>query len=92
MVFSFLWKARIMPVDNPQFMNKSSSDTLKGLCAMVVVMVHFPEAYQNTLQDAIGSFAYIAVTLFFMVSSYGMMLSAERKKSYLGLRHAMEPI
>ena len=55
-----------MPVDNPQFMNKSSSDTLKGLCAMVVVMVHFPEAYQNTLQDAIGSFGYVAVTFFFL--------------------------
>ena len=83
MVFSFLWKARIMPVDNPQFMNKSSSDTLKGLCAMVVVMVHFPEAYQNTLQDAIGSFAYVAVTFFFLFSGYGMQWSLSNKHDYL---------
>ena len=34
------------------------------------------------MQDAIGSFAYVCVTLFFLISAYGMMLSVERKKDY----------
>lgn len=56
---------------------------LKGVCCLVVIYVHFHGAYTNTLQDAIGSFGYIAVTLFFLISAYGMMLSSERKKDYL---------
>ncbi len=83
MVFSFLWKARIMSTDNAQFMSKNETDTLKGLCAMVVVMVHFPAGYQNTLQDAIGSFAYVAVTFFFLFSAYGMQWSLSNKPDYL---------
>ena len=65
------------------FFSKDYTNVLKGICCIIVIYVHFPDIYQNTLQDAIGSFAYIAVTLFFMVSSYGMILSAERKKTYL---------
>jgi peptidoglycan/LPS O-acetylase OafA/YrhL len=48
-----------------------------------VIYVHVRAEYGNALQDAIGSFAYCCVTLFFLVSAYGMMLSAERKKDYL---------
>ena len=66
-----------------EFFSKDYTNVLKGVCCIIVIYVHFPIQYQNALQDAIGSFAYVAVTLFFMVSSYGMMLSAERKKSYL---------
>lgn len=56
---------------------------LKGVCCLLVVYVHFVGSHTNVLQDAIGSFAYIAVTLFFMTSAYGMMLNAERKNDYL---------
>lgn len=56
---------------------------LKGVCCLVVIYVHFHGAYTNALQDAIGSFGYIAVTLFFLISAYGMMLSVERKADYL---------
>lgn len=83
MAFSFFWRARIVPTDNAQFMSKNQTDTLKGLCAMVVVMVHFPVGYQNTLQDSIGSFAYVAVTFFFLFSAYGMQWSLSNKHNYL---------
>lgn len=66
-----------------EFFSKDYTNVLKGVCCIIVIYVHFHSEYQNALQDAIGSFAYVAVTIFFMVSSYGMMLSAERKKSYL---------
>ena len=83
MLVAFLWKARIVSLDNVQFMSKDATDTLKGLCAIVVVMVHFPADYQNPLQDAIGSFAYVAVTFFFLFSAYGMQWSVSNKPDYL---------
>lgn len=46
-------------------------------------MVHVSAAHQNPLQDAIGSFGFVCVTLFFMVSAYGMQQSVERKANYL---------
>lgn len=62
---------------------KDYTTVLKGICCIIVVMVHIPLAYQNPLQDLIGSFGYICVTLFFMVSAYGIQYSAERKPDYL---------
>lgn len=70
-------------LENGHFFSKNYTTVLKGLCCLIVIYVHVKEPYVNTLQDAIGSFAYVCVTLFFLVSAYGMMLSAERKKDYL---------
>lgn len=63
--------------------SKKYTDALKSICCIVVVMVHFPPLFQNPMQDFIGSFAYVCVTLFFMISSYGMELSVEKKPDYL---------
>ena len=70
-------------VSQGEFFSKGYTGVLKGLCCLIVIYVHFPVEHGNVLQDAIGSFAHVAVTLFFLVSAYGMMLSAERKKKYL---------
>lgn len=66
-----------------QFFSKNYTTVLKGLCCLIVIYVHVHEGYGNKLQDAIGSFAYCCVTIFFLVSAYGMMLSVERKADYL---------
>ncbi len=65
------------------FFSKDYTNVLKGLCCIIVIYVHINASYGNPLQDAIGSFAYVCVTLFFLISAYGMMLSAEKKKDYL---------
>lgn len=65
------------------FMGKDYTTVLKGLCCIIVIMVHFHAAHVNKLQDAIGSFAYVCVTLFFLMSAYGMSLSRDRKSDYL---------
>ena len=70
-------------IERGTFFSKAYTSMLKGVCCLIVIYVHFHGAYTNTLQDAIGSFGYIAVTLFFLISAYGMMLSSERKKNYL---------
>lgn len=71
--------------DNQFFMTKDYGVLMKGLCAIIVVLFHFPNGYQNPLQHFIGGFAFVAVTLFFLFSSYGMQLNVERNPSYLDL-------
>lgn len=65
------------------FFSKDYTTALKGLAAIVVIFVHVPGNKGNVLQDAIGSFAYVAVTFFFLVSAYGMQLAAENNQGYL---------
>lgn len=78
MVFVLLWGAR-RDSSGSFFFSKDFTTVLKGLAAIVVVFVHFPQSMQNPLQDAIGSFAYVAVTIFFMISAYGMLFGAVKK-------------
>lgn len=70
-------------LESGQFFSKDYTTMLKGVCCLIVIYVHFGGNQTNELQDAIGSFAYIAVTLFFLISAYGMVLGAESKKDYL---------
>ena len=71
--------------ENLFFMSKSYGNFMKGLCAIIVVLFHIPSVYQNPIQHSIGSFAFVAVTLFFLFSSYGMQLNVEHNSSYLQL-------
>ncbi len=82
LLFVALWQGK-KSKDDKFFFSKNYTNTLKGLCAVTVILVHVPSQYQNVLQDAIGSFAFIAVTLFFFISAYGMQFSAEKKQEYL---------
>lgn len=59
------------------------NNAIRGIWSVVVLLVHVPFLYQNRVQDAIGSFAYIGVTMFSMFSSYGLLYSTENKKDYL---------
>lgn len=65
------------------FLSKDYGLTLRGLAAIIVVFVHFPVTYANPLQDAVGSFGYVAVTIFFLFSAYGMQYSVEKSQKYL---------
>lgn len=65
------------------FFSKEYTTILKGLCALIVVYVHFFGEHTNIVQDVIGSFAYVAVTIFFLISAYGTMLNTEKKSDYL---------
>lgn len=55
------------------------SGALKGVCCIVVILVHIPKEYTTRLQNMIGSFAFIAVTVFFLLSGYGLALNRKRK-------------
>lgn len=69
--------------DQSGFMSKQYTTMLKAICCIIVIFVHIPLAKQNKIQDGIGSFAYICVTIFFMISAYGMILNTTKKVDYL---------
>lgn len=76
------------------FLSKKQTTILKGLCCIIVIFVHIPATYSNRLQDLVGSFAYIAVTLYFLLSAYGLRYSFENKKNYADnfLRNRVLPL
>lgn len=81
-VFSVLWKAEL-DCNKNSFMSMEDTKFLRGFWCLIVVLVHVPSMYQNTIQDMLGSFAYIGVTFFFMTSSYGLKYSIKKKPDYM---------
>ena len=57
------------------------TNILRGVCCFPVVFCHMNEPYNLICQ--MGKYAYIAVTIFFMFSSYGLEVSARTKENYL---------
>ena len=85
MIFSGVIMYRIKLGKNLKnsFVEKSQSIAIKGICCIIVILVHIPSYYGNKLQDAMGSFGYICVTIFFLYSAYGLRYSLNNKKNYL---------
>lgn len=84
LVFIFAICYKIKKNENSTyFMNKEYTNILKGIMSIIVVLVHIPMQYSNKIQDAVGSFEYICVTMFFMFSAFGLMYSLENKEGYI---------
>ena len=62
-----------------QVLDKKWTTAIKGLCCIVVIFAHIPAEYSTKLQNAVGSFAYIAVTIFFVFSGYGLAVNRSKK-------------
>ena len=88
-----LWGAKYNP-NKDSFMSIADTTFLRGFWCIIVVLVHVPDAYQNRIQDMLGSFAYIGVTFFFMTSAYGLEYSLEHKEGYMDYfwRRRLPPI
>ena len=74
---------RVEHENNLGIIDKEQGYIIRAICCIIVVLVHIPQQHSNIIQDVIGSFGYIAVTLFFMLSAYGLKYSIENKKDYL---------
>lgn len=64
--------------DNKHFFDKLNCNAMRGFWCLIVILVHVPVAYQNRIQDMLGSFAYVGVTFFFMASAYGLKMGIEK--------------
>lgn len=60
---------------NNDLLDFESTNAMRGFWSIVVMLVHVPLLFQNKYQDIIGSFAYIGVTYFFMISGFGLQKS-----------------
>lgn len=78
----FLWKS--VRKEGLFSFDKGYTNVLKGLSAIVVVFVHVAEPHHNAFSKMVMSFGFVAVSLFFMISAYGMQFSVNRdEKKYL---------
>ncbi len=84
LAFVLLYKAEYATGSTHLF-NKQNSTAMWGFWCLIVILVHIPAAYQNRIQDMIGSFAYIGVTFFFMTSAYGLKLGIKNNPE--SIRH-----
>lgn len=71
-----VWKNT--PRSGPFSFDKDLTTYLKGFCAVIVVLTHVPAAFVNPVQKTVHSFGTVAVTLFFLISAYGMSFSAAK--------------
>lgn len=69
--------------DTDHFLSREYTNVLKGLCCILVVIVHVPSDYQNPLQQAVGGFSQISVTLYFLFSAYGILTGIRSRADYL---------
>lgn len=77
LAFILLYKAELTD-DTSHFFDLTNTTAMRGFWCIIVILVHIPAAYQNRIQDMIGSFAYIGVTFFFMTSAYGLKVGSEK--------------
>lgn len=77
LAFELLYKAEYRS-DGTHLFDKRNNNAMRGFWCLIVIIVHIPAAYQNHIQDMLGSFAYIGVTFFFMTSAYGLRLGIEK--------------
>lgn len=58
------------------YMDKKYTNAVKGMMCVVIMYVHISNDYTNTVQNIIGSFAYVGVFIFFAISAFGLLKSA----------------
>lgn len=74
-----LYKSKVYPEENPDFFDIPNTTSLRGIWSIIVILVHIPGEYGNLIQDMAGSFAYIGVTFYFLLSGYGLSLGVMRR-------------
>ena len=60
------------------YMDKKYTNAVKGMMCVVIMYVHISNDYTNTVQNIIGSIAYVGV-----FTAFGCRTSVERSQSYL---------
>lgn len=77
MAFILIYKAKLTK-DTSHFFNLTNTTAMRGFWCIIVILVHIPAVYQNRIQDLMGSFAYIGVTV--LLYDFGLWLESWSKK------------
>lgn len=65
---------------NTEYLKKNNTVALKGICALSIVLLHVGSVTQSKFLPEITAFA---VSVFFFLSGYGLMMSLKKTRSYL---------
>lgn len=68
---------------NETFLSYSYTNAIKAFACVIIIYVHIPAEHTNFIQDMIGSFAYVGVFAFFMISAYGCRYKISDDPSYI---------
>lgn len=77
-----IWGSELNPTSEG-YMSKSYTNAIKGIMCIIIMYVHIPGNFTNSVQDMIGSFAYVGVFAFFAISSFGCRSSIDKNPNYL---------
>lgn len=66
-----------------EFFSYEYTNAIKAIACIIVIYVHVPSMYSNRLQDMVGSFAYVGVFSFFLISAYGCRYKVDKAQEYL---------
>lgn len=68
------------------FLSKHETICIKGICAVEVVLCHIYAYYHAGIaMKLFNKAAYIPVAMFFLISGYGLVLSADSKRNYISV-------
>jgi probable poly-beta-1,6-N-acetyl-D-glucosamine export protein len=69
---------------NLEFLSKPATNCIKGLCILVIILHHITQNMESPfVMNPFNLFGYLAVSIFFFLSGYGLMVSALNKSDYL---------
>ena len=66
------YNVKVLPQFNNSYFSKEQCNSLKAICALVVVLHHIShEIVTNSFLDSFSDVGYLATSVFFFISSYG---------------------
>lgn len=79
------YNVKVLPQFNNSYFSKEQCNSLKAICALVVVLHHIShEIVTNSFLDSFSDVGYLATSVFFFISSYGITVQFKLKgKEYL---------
>ena len=76
-----IWGNKLNPTSEG-YMSKSYTNAIKGIMCVIIMYVHIPDKLTNSLQDMIGSFAYVGVFAFFAISFPPLQILVQNQRNH----------
>ena len=75
-----IYNIKVLPEFNEAYFSKEQCDALKAICALIVVLHHIShEIITNSVLDRFSDVGYLATSVFFFMSAYGITIQFKVK-------------
>ncbi|MDU5109604.1 MAG: acyltransferase [Clostridium sp.] len=84
-IFIVSKKSKVTNVEVNEYLDKQSTDCLKGLSVLIVIFHHIAlfSSKHNTYYNIFRNAGFLAVSIFLFVAGYGLMVQYLKKENYL---------